>query len=82
VLPVVYFEPYTRKESVGKTKARGVAKFAGENSFVWFDDELDVAAWLNYYGAENGRSVDVDPMIGLQLSDIERAERYLTTVLE
>jgi hypothetical protein len=61
-------------ESLGSVKARAAKNYAGNDKFVFFDDESDLGYYLK---GSNGMHLVVEPHTGLTAGDIQIARQYL-----
>lgn len=67
---------FTECRSVGYTKARAMAAYAGDRPFCWLDDEPDAALELLGHPVPH-LVVQVEPMEGLQDEHFEQARQWL-----
>lgn len=80
-LPTLPFVDYTgsTKKTYGFWKMPATLEYAGNNRFVWFDDDL-LKSDRNYIKANsNGLGIYVDPAQGLMDEHFDRARGFLKT---
>lgn len=76
VLPVAQVKQEKFSETVAMMKARTVLSYAGDSSFVDFDDEFYIGPLLE---GTNGIHIFVDPYAGLKEQHITKAENFFST---
>ena len=76
-LPHMPYMPIRREkegESYGLVKAQAVQRYTRGSKFVYFDDKADLGS---FFRGMNGLHIYTDPRIGITVSHIKVAEKFL-----